>query len=274
MTKRTRIPLVVCALFLFGASLPRGGSGTETILVQLAYVGDSQNSALLGVRQGLNEANLQGRFLGQDYRLDIIDPAAATGMNFPKYLAVLAAVDKDQLLKLAELAGQRPVFNLAADDDALRAACRPNLLHVIPSAVMKRSAVAQWDKVHPGASVAATAWHADFVKFAGRDLNKRFVKAFSRPMDEYAWAGWAAVKMASDSVARGDATDAAALLDFLKSRLSFDGQKGVDMNFRETGQLRQTLMITDGGKLAGEAPVRGVAEPDDLDSLDRTGCSR
>jgi hypothetical protein len=55
--------------------------------------------------------------------------------------------------------------------------------------------------------------------------------------------------------------------------MEFDGQKGDYMTFRETGQLRQLLLVVVDGKLAGEAPVRGVAESDDLDSLDPLVCA-
>lgn len=253
------------------STLPQAG-GPDPVVFTLAYVGGAQHSALLGIRQGLDEANLQGRFLGQKYLLEMIEPADAFASDLSRFIAVVAAVDKDKLLQLADVARGRAVFNLVAEDDALRAACVPNLLHVIPSTSMKRKAEAQWRQVNPDSNVVATAWHSEFVKFAGRDLNKRFQKAFNTPMGEQAWAGWAAVKMLSDSIARGEAAHAATLLDYLRSRLSFDGQKGVDMNFRPTGQLRQTLLITEGGRLVGEAPVRGVAAPDDLDSLDATVC--
>lgn len=243
------------------------------MVVTLAYVGSAQASALFGIRQGLEEANLQGQFLGQRYVLEVIEPGAAPAADFSSYAAIVAALEKENLRMLAKFARGRAVFNLISEDDALRAACIPGLLHVIPSSTMKRNAEAQWRKVHPDANVVAMAWHGDFVKFAGRDLNKRFQKAFNTPMDERAWAGWAAVKIVSDSIARGGAADPGVLLEFLSSRLSFDGQKGVDMNFRPTGQLRQTLLITEGGRLLGEAPVRGVAAPDDLDSLDTAACS-
>lgn len=266
--------LIVCLYVSLSVPASAGENTPAPAVFTLAYVGGAQQSALLGVRQGLDEANLQGQFLGQKYVLEVIDPAAAPAADFSRFTAVVAALGKDRLEQIAGLAGGRAVFNVYAEDDSLREACISNLLHVIPGASMKQTALAQWKKVHPDSSATATAWHHDFVKFAARDLNKRFQKAFNTAMDDHAWAGWAAVKMFSDSIARGEAGDAAALLDFLKTRLSFDGQKGVDMNFRPTGQLRQTLLITEQGKLVGEAPVRGVAPPDDLDSLDTIVCPR
>ena len=93
-------------------------------------------------------------------------------------------------------------------------------------------------------------------------------------MDDYAWAGWAAVKMTSDSVARENISDAKHMLTYLKTNLSFDGQKGSDMNFRETGQLRQLMILVEDGKIVAEAPVRGVAKPPTLDSLGLLNCEK
>lgn len=62
------------------------------------------------------------------------------------------------------------------------------------------------------------------------------------------------------------------MLHYLKTELSFDGQKGSNMTFRETGQLRQLLLIVEDNKIATEAPVRGVAKPPTLDSLGTLNC--
>ncbi len=135
---------------------------------------------------------------------------------------------------------------------------------------MQEDAVEQWRQKHPGADVVATAWHQDFVKFAARDLNKRYRKKIGTGMDEYSWAGWAAVKMVADTVAREGISDPVKMLKYLKTNLSFDGQKGLDMDFRNTGQLRQILLIAENDKLLGEAPVRGVSS--DIDSLGFSEC--
>jgi len=44
------------------------------------------------------------------------------------------------------------------------------------------------------------------------------------------------------------------------------------MSFRDTGQLRQTLLLVENGEIVAEAPVRGVVDPDDLDSLGLRAC--
>ncbi len=93
-------------------------------------------------------------------------------------------------------------------------------------------------------------------------------------MDDYSWAGWAAVKMTSDTVARNNITEPAALLNYLKTELSFDGQKGIGMDFRETGQLRQPVLVIEDDKIVAEAPVRGVAKPPTVDSLGIVNCPK
>ena len=246
----------------------------DTLAVRLLYVGSPDDTAQLGIRQGLDEANLQGRFLGQAYTLDTADAARAVSMELAPFLAILTATDEATARTLAGHAAGRPVFNLRSADDPLRAECIGNLLHVIPSERMRQDAVAQWRSKHADARVTATAWHHDFMKYAGRDLNKRFSASFKANMDEYAWAGWAAIKMISDTVAREQITDPAALLAFLRSKLAFDGQKGVEMTFREDGQLRQPLLLVESGKLVGEAPVRGVASYDELDTLGAAECAK
>lgn len=250
------------------------GVSAKTIEINFAYVGEEDHSALLGVRQGLKEANLQGQFLGQNYTLDIISPAEALDHDYGKYIAVLSAVDSKTLSKMGERLPDIAVFNLTIDDDSLRTRCLSNTLHIVPSASMKVDAIAQWKQKQPDSNATAQAWHGDFVKFAARDLNKRFKKEQNAIMDDTAWAAWAAVKMTSDSVARKNINDAKHMLEHLKTDLSFDGQKGSNMNFRETGQLRQLILLVEDGKIVAEAPVLGVAIPPTLDSLGLLNCEK
>ena len=244
----------------------------ETDKFRFAFIGDSGNSAYLGAKQGLDEANLQGRFLNQNYTMDIINSEDALTTDYSDYIAVIAAVDRETFQRLSDHLPDKPVFNVWLDDDALRTQCRPNSLHIVPSRQMKQDAIAQWHKLHPDVVVVAQTWHPDYVKFAARDLNKRFAKTHEVKMDDAAWAGWAAVKMSSDTIARQKITGSEKLLSYLKTSLVFDGQMGVDMNFRDTGQLRQPLLLVADGKITGEAPVRGVS--DNLDSLGNTECDK
>lgn len=264
---------IVLSLWMLVSPVCGAPVHAQALNVRLLYVGKENSPAYLGVQQGLNEAKLQGQFLGQTYSVETLAPEALARADLAPYAAVLADVEAGALRLLAGKAADSPVFNLRSDDDALRSDCIPNLLHVVPSARMKQDAVAQWRVRHPSAEVVASAWHPDFLKFAGRDLNKRFRAAFGVGMNESAWAGWASVKMSSDTIARQGLGEPPALLESLKTGLVFDGQKGLELDFRETGQLRQPLLLVEGGKIVGEAPVRGVAESDDaLDSLGLVNC--
>ena len=223
------------------------------------YVGAEGGSAWKGLQLGIEEANVQGKFLDATFTL------AAGG-------AVAVFADKPgSIEKIGAAADGRPVLNLSDGADALRARCADNILHVIPSDRMKRDAAAQWKRKDPAAAgVSAGGWSPDAVKFSARDLNKRYTKRFGEPMDEYAWAGWFAARAVADTLMRNPGADSAKLLQLLKED-EFDGQKGDPHSFRKNGQLRQPLVIVSAdGKLLGEAPVRGVAS--DLDSLGATSC--
>lgn len=260
--------LFTCVLLLLFSQTV---NATQTEIT-FAYVGKIEHPAYLGISLGLNEANLQGQFLGQKYAIETFSSIADLPDKLDDFLAIIAAVPRDELMNLREIARQHPVFNLLVEDDDLRSACLDNVLSIIPGEKMKQDAIAQWTKKNPENNAVAQAWHDDFEKFAGRDLNKRFRKAFDKGMDDYAWAGWAAIRMTADSVARENITDPVTLLNHLKTNLSFDGQKGVDMNFRETGQLRQPLLIVENNSVVGEAPVRGVSN--DIDSLGISKCAK
>lgn len=267
ITTRSLMPLSAAIVLLFCVAT------VAALEVRLIYVGSTDEAAWLGVLQGQKEANIQGQFLDQTYTVEAMTPAALS-QSEPQAAAIIAAGEASALQSLSEAMTAVAVFNVTADDDSLRQACTTNLLHVPPSRAMKADAVSQWRQKNPDASVAARAWHPKFVKYAARDLNKRFLKFQGATMDDDAWAGWAAVRMVAEAVIRTQSTDPSALLSFFKSEIAFDGQKGVPHTFRDTGQLRQRLLIVEAGKLVGEAPVRGVADTTDLDSLGVSSCQR
>ncbi len=247
---------------------------TEPMNYKFIYAGDKATHSYLGLQQGLSEANLQGKFLGQTYTLDTVNPADVLDRDYAGYLAVFAAVDQEAYRKLVEKLPDVAVFNLTLEDDSLRALCLPNALHVPPSKQMKLDSEEQWRKKSADSKAVAQAWHASFEKYAARELNNRFRKANDVKMDDASWAGWAAIKMVTDTVARQKITDAGKLLTFLKNDLVFDGQKGTDMSFRATGQLRQILLLVENDEIVGEAPVAGVVKPNELDTLGNIECAK
>ncbi len=267
-----KIP-VFLSILLFGILLCRHGSA-ELEQIKFAYIGTDADSAFAGAQQGLLEANLQGRFIGRQYMLQVFAPDQWRQPDLSEFIGILTAAGKDPLIAIAEAHPDTPVFNLAARDNSLRTDCHNNLLHIIPSQRMLDDAVAQWQQKQPGSSALARAWHPDFKKFAARDLNKRFLHNQGIRMDDRAWSGWAAVKMTSDAAVRGTGTRAADMLRYLKTELSFDGQKGSIMNFRVTGQLRQLVLLVENDDIVAEAPVRGVAGSAGLDSLGLLDCAK
>ncbi len=244
---------------------------SNVIDVELHYIGPTEGSTWLGIKQGIDEANLQGEFLGQTYTLKPIEISELAELDSPS--AILLSTDSSTVLKVAKLDSLStvPVINVDSDDDQLRTACLPNLLNITASHQMKQDALSQWLSKHPDSKAQPQVWHHSFKKFAASQLNGRYSRTHDGvPMDDNGWAGWAAVKLLSDTVARTQTNDSAVMLDFLKTKLAFDGQKGVGSTFRETGQLTQLVLIVENDKILAEAPLRGVKGG--LDSLGMTSC--
>ena len=239
--------------------------------VTMHYVGPTDGPVWLGVQQGIEEANLQGGFLGQKYQVKVVEPDELDSTNVET--AILLATDDEYIMKVAQSDkfATTPVINLVSNSDALRDACLPNLFHVTPSESMRADALAQWQEKNPDKPAKVQSWHEDFEKFAASQLNNRFEKNQGQKMADGAWAGWAGTKMVADSVVQTMQYDAAFMLNHLKNDLVFDGQKGDNTNFRENGQLRQILLLVNNdNKIVAEAPLRGF--DGGLDSLGKVTC--
>ena len=251
------------AIAVLGAAPALGASE------QFSMVFLGGGSARAGAEQGVREANVQGRFTGQNYALISGDETRQ-----PNPIAVLMAGNAKALRRASRQYPSLPIFNLIEDDDNLRDECIPNLLHVTPSRRMKQDAQAQWRGANGASTARVRAWHHRFKKYAAAQLNGRYQAATQQPMDDSAWAGWAAAKIVSDTLARIKLRDAEQLLAALRTELAFDGQKGIAMSFRDNGQLRQPLLLIEGDRVVGEAPVRGVAGATELDSLGTSSCPK
>jgi hypothetical protein len=259
LTRMLALLLLVCGL---------SASAAGALEVRIAFIGAADGDGWRGAAQGIVEANAQGRFLGLHYTLE-----AMAGPAVPREVsAIVTAVAAERLAPIVAANPTRAVINVAAPDDELRAACGASLLHTIPSHAMRGDAEQQWRRKHPDSTAEARAWHADFEKYAAAQLNKRYHESTGLAMTDEAWAGWAATKLVADVIARDQQAEPAALLDALHGDIAFDGQKGAEMSFRDTGQLRQPLLLVDEGLIVGEAPVRGVVDPENLDSLGLPSC--
>lgn len=242
----------------------------EVIDVTIHYVGPTEGSVWLGMQQGMSEANLQGEFLGQTYKIKQVSSDELASLE--NVTALLLSTDAEEIKTITDSDKFKnvPVFNLTSDDNDLRAACLSNLLNISISKQMKEDALAQWLAKNPESKAHVQGWHEKFKKFAASQLNIRFKKASGVIMDDDAWSGWAAMKLISDTVARIQSDDAAKMLNYLKNDIAFDGQKGAGATFRETGQLRQLVLLIENNEIMAEAPLRGVKGG--LDSLGLLSC--
>lgn len=239
-------------------------AGPRTVV----FIGDD-GALREAAQRGMYEAEQQAEFLGIEYKWVFVD-SAADAAKHPGAYAVVAAVEPEAA---AEALPDTAVFNVVDRDNALRTRCRPNLFHTAPSWMMISAAEEQWKQSEPDDhAIEAHAWHPRFVKFAGRELNNRWREHVGREMTDDDWAVWAAYRLIADAVAQNPDASPADLIPYFREEMEFDGQKGAYMTFRPTGQLRQPLLITVAGRLSGEAPVRGVAAADDLDSLGAQEC--
>jgi len=118
------------------------------------------------------------------------------------------------------------------------------------------------------AGLVALAWHAQFERFGAPQVSRRFAKATKRPMTAHDWAAWVAGKVlvgAATAVPKGpNAAWAKAIAE-----APVDGSKGTQMSFRPwDGQLRQTMLLTDGQGVIAQAPIEGLLHPSNvLDTL-------
>jgi ABC-type branched-subunit amino acid transport system substrate-binding protein len=270
--RRDRIDARYGIAVLLLSALAASAASAQTTTVRIAFLGTADTDAHYGARQGIDEANTQGKFLGLRYELVTVDDAAQAVAVGPA--AIVAAVSPLRVLKLAADAAGIPVLNVTAPDDELREECIGNLFHTIPSLAMREDAVQQWRRKNPRSAALARAWHPALTKYAGAQLNQRYSAAYRRPMTDEAWAAWAAVKLVSDTVARTQNVDPAMLLESMQTELAFDGQKGIDMSFRDTGQLRQPLLLVENDEIVGEAPVLGIVGITNLDSLGLPECPK
>jgi hypothetical protein len=200
-----------------------------------------------GAELGVVESNRQGRYFEKELRLESDFPPEA-----PAPVLWIAALEADDLLEHAT--PERLVIAATATHNSLRSACLPNVFFTGPSRAMSRSALARAPE-DVAKDAVAEAWHSTLVKYAARDLNKRYREAYGEPMDSLAWAGWAAARIYGEAWIRGAGPDAEGVAEYLRDKLSFDGQKGVAMTFAPSGQLRQVMFLVKDERVVGEVPL-------------------
>lgn len=119
------------------------------------------------------------------------------------------------------------------------------------------------------AGLVPVAWHAQFERFGAPQVSRRFAKATKRPMTAHDWTAWLAAK-ALITIAAAQPKGPNAAWQQALGKVQLDGSKGVNMSFRSwDGQLRQTLLLTDGQGVISQAPIEGILHP--VNVLDTLG---
>ena len=118
--------------------------------------------------------------------------------------------------------------------------------------------------------LAAAAWHWSWERHGAPQLEKRFQKSAKRPMRDFDWAAWMAVKAVVEAVLRTEGGDFAAVRDYLVGpEIVLDGFKGNRVNFRPWNrQMRQPLLLVTHNWVVERAPLRGfLHQTNNLDTL-------
>ena len=118
--------------------------------------------------------------------------------------------------------------------------------------------------------LAAAAWHWSWERHGAPQLEKRFQKKAKRPMRDFDWAAWMAVKAVVEAVLRTEGGDFAAVRDYLVGpEIVLDGFKGNRVNFRPWNrQMRQPLLLVTHNWVVERAPLRGfLHQTNNLDTL-------
>lgn len=228
----------------------------------LTSVGANPHSASVerGVHLGAAEAGQTARLFGNDVELyaepggsDVL--ASATRLSSRRKVQVLIGSSPTDIDALSRFAEQHHILflNVASRADSLRAACRRYTFHVEASEGMYANAAAPG---RPPADLSAPAssrvakdsvvlWGSTLERYGAAQINDRYRAKYGVGMDGAAWAGWVAIKIASEAALRARSGEPARMLAYLENpAATFDGHKGWPLSFRSTDhQLRQPLYV-------------------------------
>jgi ABC-type branched-subunit amino acid transport system substrate-binding protein len=242
--------------------------------IRLGAAEATQTARLFGDRVETYEANGDGKTPGAEQ--------AAAFLSSRRKVQILVGVSPADADALATFAEQRGLIflNVASRSDALRSACRRNTFHIEATDAMYANARRLAVHVTRGNSVGRVSspgddsvalWNERLDRFGASQLNDRYRAVTHAGMDGSAWAGWAAIKIASEAALRAGSTDASRIRAYLENATTqFDGHKGWPLSFRATDhQLRQPLYMIGGG--SSSAPILDVP---DLRSLSSASSDR
>ena len=257
-------------VIIFSVSTHAMRLAAQTTALRVGLVSPGYSAAVTsidrGVRLGALEAEQTANLFGGNVRLfearsGRTPQAAAEKLLSESKVQILigsSAKDADVLSRFAE-AHQLIFFNVASSSSTLRAACRRYTFHVEASDSMyarasSREAALPWPDI--------VLWAPTLERYGASQINNRFRAKYQLPMDGGAWAGWVAVKIASEAALRARSVNPRPILAFLEnSSTSFDGHKGWPLSFRSADhQLRQPLYVVSRAPSGTGAGFRDVPQ--------------
>ena len=209
---------------------PRASAAAPARTVRLAFALTTGSSFSKGAALAFAEARQTAGLLGS--RFELANPGA------------------DVFATIGELDPVREPRGLFfAVSPTASAPVRPRVFHVAASPRLRQRALSR----HRGPGLRVVDWLPSLSRFGASELNQRYRRRFGTLMDEAAWHGWIAVKIAAELALRGAGRDpAAALLN-----AGFDGHKGSLLRFdRGDHHLLQPVYVVDAtGRLVDEVEV-------------------
>lgn len=228
-------------LLLLGVPALRALARDEAAPIRVTWLSFASAPAALlaGARFGAAEAATTAALFGRHFEIAFAEVATAA--------AAARAARKARAAGALVVAGGIP-----ASIAAKAAGPSAPLLLILPRGESSDSVDHAWH-VRPGAaatervlagvrerlpqserdSARVVAWHPSLRRYGAGELNERFVAHANASMDEEAWLGWIAVKIALESALRGHEVGAARI----------DGHKGKLLRFDESRTLVQPLYV-------------------------------
>lgn len=129
----------------------------------------------------------------------------------------------------------------------------------------------QWPRPVVGSNgLVPLAWHPQWERNGGPQVNRRFLRLAGRTMTGQDWSAWVAVKAVAAVVGEHPKATPAEQARLLRGgQVTVDGAKGPALSFRAwDGQLRQPVFLSHVDGVVGLAPLDGVLHPTEvLDTL-------
>ena len=211
----------------------RGGARSARV-IPIGLLLDPDTVAGRGVTLGMEEAQRAGELLHIEFRAASTSEYALIGLLAPR----------------VEPAGLYFAMGPLREPPAGEPA-RPRVYSVASSPDFRRQALGR----HPDRKDLRVAdWHPGLQKFGADSLNLRFQRRFNHPMDEAAWRGWIAVKLAAELALRYPGTSAGTSAVSKVNELSLDGHKGMPLRFDPKGHhlIQPVYLIDPEGKVVDE----------------------